>query len=137
MTITGIIMFMRLAILFITIPICEIFIFLEAGEVIGLWPTLATVVLTGIAGAYLARTQGFDLIQRIQNTMARGEIPADELVDGIFVLSGGLLLLTPGLLTDLIGFICLTPFFRAPLKQILIQWFQKKIAQGNIRVSRF
>ena len=129
-------MFFKLAFLFITIPICEIFIFLEAGEIIGLWPTISTVILTGIAGAYLARTQGFDLIQRIQITMGKGEIPTDELIDGIFILSGGLLLLTPGFLTDLTGFVCLTPFSRQPLKQILTHWIQKKITQGSIVVGK-
>lgn len=130
-------MFIKLAFLFITIPICEIFIFLEAGEIIGLWPTMLTVILTGIAGAYLARTQGFELLQRMQKAMDRGEIPTGELIDGIFILSGGLLLLTPGFLTDLTGFICLTPFSRGPLKKILVEWLRLKIAQGNVVIRRF
>ena len=128
---------MKLAILFITIPICEIFIFLEAGRIIGLWPTLATVVLTGIAGAYLARTQGFDLLQRIQLSMSRGELPTDELTDGAFILAGGLLLLTPGFLTDLIGFICLSPISRNPLKRQLTKWIKTKIAQGEVVIRRY
>ena len=130
-------MFARLAILFITIPICEIFIFLEAGELIGLWPTLLTVVLTGLAGAYLARTQGFDLLMRIQNSMNNGELPTDELIDGVFILCGGMLLLTPGFLTDLVGFICLTPFSRVPLKKILTRWFRSKIKRGEIIINRY
>jgi UPF0716 protein FxsA len=129
--------FIKLAFLFITIPICEIFIFLEAGNLIGLVPTLLTVVFTGIAGAYLARTQGFDLIVRIQKSLERNEIPTQELLDGVFILAGGLLLLTPGFLTDLIGFICLTPFSRQPLKIFLVKWFRNKIDRGEVVISRF
>ncbi len=130
-------MFMKLSLLFITIPICEIFIFLEAGKIIGLWPTLLTVVLTGIAGAYLARTQGFDLLQRIQESMARGELPTEELFDGAFILTGGVLLLTPGFLTDLVGFICLSPISRNPLKRITVNWLKGKIDRGEIVVRKF
>jgi len=129
--------FFKLAILFITIPICEIFIFLEAGEMIGVGPTLAIIILTGIAGAYLARTQGFDLVVRINQAMARGELPAGELIDGAFILCGGLLLLTPGFMTDLIGFICLTPFSRAILKRIVVDWFKRKIERGEVTVRRY
>ena len=130
-------MFFKLAILFITIPICEIFIFLEAGEMIGVGPTLAIIILTGIAGAYLARTQGFDLVVRINQAMARGELPAGELIDGAFILCGGLLLLTPGFMTDLIGFICLTPFSRDILKRIVVDWFKRKIERGEVTVRRY
>ncbi|PLX98960.1 MAG: membrane protein FxsA [Desulfuromonas sp.] len=130
-------MFVKLSILFITIPICEIFIFLQAGEIIGLWPTILTVVLTGLAGAYLARTQGFDLLQRIGKSMDAGELPANELVDGVFILSGGLLLLTPGFLTDLLGFICLAPISRIPLKQLLVGWFKRKVEKGEIVIGRY
>ena len=129
-------MFTKLAFLFITIPICEIFIFLEAGNLIGLWPTLLTVVFTGIAGAYLARTQGFELLSRIQKTMERGELPASELTDGLFILAGGLLLLTPGFLTDLVGFLFLAPFSRNPLKSLLNQWIKKRIENGEIVIRR-
>jgi UPF0716 protein FxsA len=128
--------FAKLAILFITIPICEIFIFLEAGQLIGLWPTLLTVVFTGIAGAYLARTQGFDLLQRIQATLNRNELPASELLDGAFILAGGMLLLTPGFLTDLCGFLFLTPFSRIPLKRLLSDWIKKKIEKGEIVIGQ-
>ena len=124
-------MFIKLAILFITIPICEIFIFLEAGNLIGPLPTLATVILTGIAGAYLARTQGLELVAKVQKSLNHGELPSDELLDGLFILAGGLMLLTPGFLTDLIGFVCLTPLVRQPLKKKLGEWFAGKLARGE------
>ena len=129
-------MFIKLAILFITIPICEIFIFLEAGSLIGIWPTILIVIFTGIAGAYLARTQGFDLVLRIQKSLEMGQIPTNELIDGVFILTGGLLLLTPGFMTDLFGFICLTPFSREPMKRTIVNWLKRKIEKGEIIINR-
>lgn len=125
-------MFIKLFILFISVPIIEIFVLLDAAERIGLWPTLLMVIATGVAGAYLTKSQGMDLLKRIQVSTSRGELPAEELIDGLFIMVGGVLLLTPGLLTDLFGFICLTPFSRSPLKRYLIAWFKKKIERGEI-----
>ena len=129
-------MFIKLFILFITVPIFELVVLLNAAEHIGPWPTFLLVIVTGIAGAYLAKSQGLDLLQRIQAATNQGELPAQELIDGVFVLAGGLLLLTPGLVTDLIGFICLTPWSRAPLKRYLIVWFKNKLERGEFQIRR-
>ena len=129
-------MFIKLFILFITVPIFELVVLLKAAEHIGPWPTFLLVIVTGIAGAYLAKSQGLDLLQRIQAATNQGELPAQELIDGVFVLSGGLLLLTPGLVTDLIGFICLTPWSRAPLKRYLLVWFRNKLERGEFQIRR-
>jgi UPF0716 protein FxsA len=129
-------MFIKLFILFISVPILELIVLLNAAEHIGPWPTFLLVIVTGIAGAYLAKSQGLDLLQRIQASTNHGELPAQELIDGLFILSGGLLLLTPGLLTDLIGFICLTPWSREPLKRYLIVWFKNKIDRGEFKIRR-
>jgi UPF0716 protein FxsA len=129
-------MFIKLFILFITVPIFELVVLLNAAEHIGPWPTFLLVIVTGIAGAYLAKSQGLDLLQRIQAATNQGELPAQELIDGVFVLAGGLLLLTPGLVTDLIGFICLTPWSRAPLKRYLIVWFRNKLERGEFQIRR-
>lgn len=129
-------MFIKLFILFITVPIFELIVLLNAADHIGPWPTFLLVIVTGIAGAYLAKSQGLDLLQRIQAATNQGELPAQELIDGVFILSGGLLLLTPGLVTDLIGFICLTPWSRAPLKRYLIVWFRNKIDKGEFQIRR-
>jgi UPF0716 protein FxsA len=129
-------MFIKLFILFVTVPILELIVLLNAADHIGPWPTFLLVIVTGIAGAYLAKSQGLDLLQRIQTATNHGELPAQELIDGLFILSGGLLLLTPGLLTDLIGFICLTPWSREPLKRYLIVWFKNKIDRGEFKIRR-
>jgi UPF0716 protein FxsA len=124
-------------IIFTLVPIVELYVLIEAGQQIGVAATISLIFLTGIAGAVLARTQGFQLINRIQNDLNAGRVPASEMIDGAMILAGGLLLLTPGFCTDLFGFILLTPLTRNSLKGWLIVWLEKKIARGDIRIQRF
>ncbi len=130
-------MFIRLLIIFTLVPIVELYVLIEAGQQIGIVPTIGLIFLTGIAGAFLARTQGFQLINRIQNDLNAGRVPANEMIDGAMILAGGLLLLTPGFCTDLFGFILLTPLTRNSLKGWLKVWLERKIARGDIRIQRF
>lgn len=129
-------MFIRLLILFTLIPIVELYVLIEAGRQIGAGPTIALIFLTGIAGAWLARAQGFELITRIQTELNQGRLPAEELIDGSLVLAGGLLLLTPGFCTDLIGFCLLTPGPRQIIKRWLRKWLDEKIRRGEIHLHR-
>jgi UPF0716 protein FxsA len=126
-------MFIKLLILFTFVPILEIYVLIEAGRQIGAIPTISLVILTGIAGAYLARSQGFQLLTRIQSDLQAGRVPAEEMFDGAMILAGGMVLLTPGFCTDLLGFILLTPVSRAYIKKWLRQWIEKKIARGEIQ----
>ena len=130
-------MFIRLLALFTFIPLVELYVLLKVGGLIGIGPTIALILLTGIAGAYLARTQGFDLLRRIQAEMAEGRLPASELLDGAMVLAGGVLLLTPGFCTDLLGFSLLAPFTRVHIKQFARYWLQRMIESGRIDIRRF
>ena len=130
-------MFIKLLILFTFIPIIEIYVLIEAGRQIGAGATIALVILTGIAGAYLARSQGFQLLQRIQNDLQQGRVPAEEIFDGAMILAGGVVLLTPGFCTDLLGFCLLTPLTRRYFKQWLRHWMEKKIARGEIHFRRY
>ena len=109
-------MFIKLIILFTLVPIIELYVLIEAGRQIGAGATIGMIFLTGIAGAYLARSQGFNLINRIQTDLNQGRIPAEEMMDGAMILAGGLLLLTPGFCTDLFGFCLLTPTTRKLFK---------------------
>jgi len=111
----------RLLFLFLAVPIVEMILLIEIGRRIGLLATLGIVVLTGIVGAMLARAEGLEVFRRIQNDLSEGRLPGDPLLDGVFVLAGGLLLLTPGLLTDLVGFAVLLPFTRAPIRRAVIR----------------
>ncbi|KIH77376.1 UPF0716 protein FxsA [Geoalkalibacter ferrihydriticus] len=130
-------MFIRLLLLFTLIPVLEIYVILKVGGQIGAGSTVALIILTGIAGAYLARTQGFDIVRRIQRDTAQGHLPAESLLDGALVLSGGLLLLTPGFCTDLVGFALLVPLTRDSLKRALRRWLQAQIERGNITLGRY
>lgn len=130
-------MFIKLLIVFTIVPIIELYVLIEAGHQIGVAPTVAMVILTGIAGAYLARSQGFNLINKIQTELNQGRIPAEELMDGAIILAGGLLLLTPGFCTDLFGFTLLTPLTRKFIKVWLKKWLDSKIQRGEINFRQF
>ena len=125
-------MFIKLIILFTLVPIIELYVLIEAGRQVGAGATIGMIFLTGIAGAYLARSQGFNLINRIQTDLNQGRIPAEEMMDGAMILAGGLLLLTPGFCTDLFGFCLLTPATRKFFKIWLKKWLDIKIQQGKI-----
>ena len=110
-----------LFLLFIAVPLVEIYLLLEVGGMIGAFPTVGLVVLTAVAGAALVRAQGFSTIRQVRRSMDAGELPAVAIIEGIFLLVAGALLLTPGFLTDAIGFGCLVPPLRRALIMRLIE----------------
>lgn len=115
--------FSLLLLLFLLVPLVEIFVMIKVGGIIGALPTVLLVVLTAVAGATLARFQGLATLQRLQATLARGEAPAIEMFEGVLLLVGALLLLTPGFITDLLGFACLIPVTR----KALAFWLLKRV----------
>ena len=115
--------FPALLLLFLLVPLIEIYLLIKIGGVIGAFPTVVLVVLTAVIGAALARHQGLATLQRLQTTMARGEAPAIEMFEGVLLLVGALLLLTPGFLTDLLGFACLLP----PTRRALAFWLLRRV----------
>ena len=117
-----------LILLFTLVPLVELMILLHVSQYIGVVTTIMVVVFTGIAGAYLARTQGFFILINIQKDINQGLMPGDKIFDGVIVLCSGILLLTPGFITDFLGFCGLIPFTRTLLKR----WLQRK-AQGMIQ----
>ena len=104
-----------LLILFLLVPIAEIWLLIEVGSVIGAVATVGLVVLTAVAGAALMRVQGLATLFRARSAMAQGEVPALELLEGAVILVAGALLLTPGFVTDAAGFACLVPSLRRRL----------------------
>jgi UPF0716 protein FxsA len=108
-----------LLIAFIGVPIIEIAVFIEVGERIGLWSTLAIVVLTAIAGTTLLRLQGLSTLRRAQEAMARNQLPLKEVFDGLCLLVAGALLLTPGFVTDAMGALLFIPAVRAGLRHLI------------------
>lgn len=129
-------MIFKLFLLFTLIPIIELMILIDLGTSIGLAPTLGVVILTGALGAWAARTQGFYVVSRIQAEMAAGRLPGAEMVEGAMVLVGGVLLLTPGLLTDAAGFALMAPPVRAVVRGWLMRKFEKMIEEGKVHVYR-
>ncbi|MCA9733673.1 MAG: membrane protein FxsA [Deferribacteres bacterium] len=112
-------MIYKLILLFVAMPLIEISILIKLGETLGFWPTLWLIIGTGILGATLARRQGLDVYNKIQLDLSEGRIPASHMLDGLLILIAGLVLLTPGLITDLIGFALLFPFIRNKVKEYL------------------
>ncbi len=118
--------------IFVAIPIIEIAVFIQAGELIGLWPTIGVVILTAIIGTSLMRAQGLQTLAKAQNQMDQGEMPIGAMFDGICILVAGVLLLTPGFVTDTMGFLLLVP----PLRQLVgAKLIMKLVQSGNIRTS--
>jgi UPF0716 protein FxsA len=108
-------MFRVLFLLFIIIPIIEISVLIQVGSFLGLWPTIAIVIFTAWLGAQKVREQGLATLTSIQTKMAQGEMPSDEIVTGVLLLVAGVLLVTPGFVTDFFGIALLFPFFRNKL----------------------
>jgi UPF0716 protein FxsA len=125
----------RLALLFVGVPLLELFILVRLGQVVGLWPTIGLVVLTGFVGASLARLEGLRTLWRIRGELARGQLPGKALLDGLAILLGGALLLTPGILTDIVGFSCLLPPTRRVLLDRIKRSFERRLKSGSIQVT--
>lgn len=111
---------------FIAVPIIEIAVIIKVGGILGVWPTIALIFLTAAAGAALVRAQGFQLIARAQDSLDRGEFPAAELFDGLNLLVAGLMLLTPGFVTDAIGLVLLVP----PLRRRIAAWIWRMMLRS-------
>lgn len=107
----------------IAVPLIEIGLFIQVGGLIGLWPTLLTVLLTAVAGTWLLRRQGGDALRRLQNIMRSGGDPRGPLAHGALILVAGIVLLTPGFFTDAIGFLLLVPAIR----EIVIGHIAKRV----------
>lgn len=119
---------MRLFLLFLTVPLIEIALFIQVGGAIGLFPTLAIVILTAIAGTYLLRSQGSQVLEQLRGSMEDLRDPAEPLAHGAMVLFAGALLLTPGFFTDAVGLALMVPGVRGRLfgfirERIVVQEF--------------
>ena len=120
----------------IVAPVIELSVLLYFGYTFGLLPTIVIVLLTGLIGVYLAKRQGLKAIKEIQYQMQNHQLPSEAVIDGVCVFIGGLLLLTPGLLSDLIGFLLLFKITRNIIKPIIYKWFRKKMKNGQVIVMK-
>lgn len=124
----------RLALLFVIVPIIELVLLIELGQIVGLLPTLALVVFTGVTGAWLARAEGVRVFFQFQKELASGRLPGQAMLDGISVLVGGAFLLTPGVLTDFVGFSLLLPLSRRWIQRAARARLERQVKDGTIRV---
>ena len=128
-------MFGKLFLLFAVVPVAEIYVLVTVGGVIGALPTVALVLLTAMAGAYLARLQGMAVMMRIRENLAQGFMPAEELLDGLLIFLAGMTLLTPGFLTDIMGLLILLPATRNMFKRWLRKKFDEWRQSPNVHIT--
>lgn len=123
--------FGRLLVLFLIVPIAELALLIWIGERVGFWPTVGLIALTAVIGSWLARREGWSVFNRLQSKLAQGGLPGQELTDGLIILISGALLLTPGILTDIAGFVGLLPPTRALIRNQLQKRFKNTLERGN------
>ncbi len=125
-------MLLRLIVLLvILVPAIELWGIITVGRFIGAGPTVLIIILTGILGGYFAKQQGWQTLRLAQIQLNRGELPTEALLDGVCILAGGVLLITPGFITDLIGVLLLIPLTRGIIKLWTKAYLLKKIRSGG------
>lgn len=130
-------MLIKLFLAFTLIPAAEIFLFIEIGKVIGTLNTFVLVILSGFAGAWLARMQGLQTLVRVRASLEQGHVPAEEVLDAVIILAAGIVLLTPGFLTDMAGLLLLFPPTRFHFKRFLRKKFDEWVQKGNIQFRSY
>lgn len=121
----------RLFLLFTIVPFIELFLLMQVGDVVGFWPTVAMILLTGITGAWLAKREGLRVFREYQQALAEMRMPKEGLTSGLLVLVGGVLMIAPGVLTDITGILLMIP----PIRRVVAGWVegyvQKHILGGK------
>lgn len=125
-----------LLLLFTVVPLVELWLLLFIGDHIGFWPTVGIVLVTGLLGATLAKHEGLRVVQRWQESTARGELPEDGVLGGLLVLVGGIFLITPGVLTDVTGLLLLFPPTRRLIAGVIRRRFERGLSSGAVRVTQ-
>lgn len=121
--------------LFIGLPIVELALLFEVHGIAGFLPTILLVFCTGMLGAVLVRRQGLAILSKIQQEMARGNVPTPQMIDGVMVLVAGAMLITPGIITDACGFLLLIPFVQTKIRFWLKRKLEEKIRRGFVQVN--
>jgi UPF0716 protein FxsA len=127
--------FWKLLLAMTIIPAVELYLLIQLGQWMGALETVLLIVVTGALGAALAKREGLGVLRQLKEDARTGLPPADRLVEGLMVLIGGVLLLTPGVLTDLTGFALIAPFTRRPLAPLLKRWLASKVKIGGLSMG--
>lgn len=127
-------MFFKLLLIFIVVPLLELMVIIEMSSRIGLFYTLLTLLLISFVGAALARQQGYQALARVRLELGEGRVPGESLIDGALVLSGALMLLTPGYLTDAAGLLLLVPASRKPVRAYVRRRLERAVSRRTIKI---
>src|SRR5215468_4861700 len=130
-------MMSRFFLLFTLVPLLELYILIKIGSYIGAFQTVALVVFTALFGIVIARIEGLRKLQQIKQSLSQGIVPAEEMVDGVLIFVAGILLIIPGVLTDLFALVLLIPYTRTIFKRWLRRRFDRMAAAGNIRLHYY
>lgn len=128
-------MLLKLFLCFTIIPVIELYLLIEIGTVIGGLNTVLLVIATGFAGAWLARMEGMHIMMKVRANLQQGIMPAEELIDALIIFVAGVVLITPGFITDAFGLLLLWPVTRKKFKQMLRNKFNKMTARGSINIT--
>lgn len=123
--------------LFVAVPLLEIFVLIQVGQVIGGLNTILLLIITAFIGAWLVRNQGFRAWQQAQGRMQQGEMPGQQLAEGMLIMIAGLMFITPGLLTDVVALFFLLPGSRQAIARALLSRLQVQMSQGSVHMYGF
>lgn len=117
----------------VAVVAAEVFVFAMIGGLVGVWETFVLIILTSLLGAYLAQREGRRVWEYARYRLANGEVPTDSILDGICIFAGGLFLILPGFLTDVLGLFLLLPITRPIAKLLILKWIRRLIGNGDVR----
>lgn len=130
-------MLLKLFLCFTLIPVIELYLLIKIGTVIGGLNTVLLVIITGFLGAWLARMEGMNTMMKLRMNLQQGLMPAEELIDAVIIFVAGVVLITPGLITDFVGLLLLWPVSRNKFKQFLRKKIRKMQSQADIHINHF
>ncbi len=128
-------MFFYLILLFTVLPAAELYLLIKIGSLIGAFNTVLIIVFTGVLGACMAKLEGLRVWYEFNRNVGKSIMPAEQIIDGVMVFAGGVLLITPGFITDILGFLLIIPFPRVQIKRLIRKWVKSKIERGNTVVN--
>lgn len=127
----------RILALFLIMPVVELGLLMQVDKLIGFWPTIGIILCTGLLGGFLAKREGLSVWQNLNRRMGQGDLPGKEVLDGVIILCAGALLITPGVLTDVVGFMGLIPPSRALIRKLVMKRIKKAMQRGSITAVGF
>ncbi|MDA8134631.1 MAG: FxsA family protein [Desulfobacteraceae bacterium] len=130
-------MLLKLFLCFTLIPVVELYLLIKVGTVLGGINTILLVIISGFLGAWLARLEGMNTLVKLRASLQQGLMPAEELLDAVIIFIAGVVLITPGFITDILGLLLLWPVTRNRLKRFLRKKFDELNMRGNINITRF